>query len=72
MGEVIEMRPLWKRLIKIVQKEVVPAIGCTEPISLADVTKSTKKTVKLELPEGITVTNKDVNVTIEVSEKKKE
>lgn len=35
MGEVIEMRPLWKRLIKIVQKEVVPAIGCTEPISLA-------------------------------------
>lgn len=44
----------------------------TEPISLADVTKSTKKTVKLELPEGITVTNKDVNVTIEVSEKKKE
>ncbi len=51
--------------------DAIDAIN-TERISLANVTKSAKKTVKLELPAGITVTNKDVNVSIEVSEKKKD
>ncbi|KMO85221.1 membrane protein [Megasphaera cerevisiae DSM 20462] len=30
-----EMKPLWKEMIKAVRHEVVPAIGCTEPVSLA-------------------------------------
>lgn len=29
------MNPLWEEFIKAVKKEVVPALGCTEPISLA-------------------------------------
>jgi L-cysteine desulfidase len=29
------VNPLWLRFINIVKKEVVPALGCTEPISLA-------------------------------------
>ncbi len=42
----------------------------TEKISLAGITKTSKKMVKLDLPEGITVTNKDVNVSIDITEKK--
>lgn len=38
----------------------------TEPISAADLTESTSRTVSLVLPEGVTVTNKMVNVRIEV------
>jgi L-cysteine desulfidase len=30
-----DMNPLWKEMIKAVRHEVVPAIGCTEPVSLA-------------------------------------
>lgn len=30
-----EMNPLWKLFIRTVQEEVKPALGCTEPISLA-------------------------------------
>lgn len=30
-----EMNPLWKLFIRAVQEEVKPALGCTEPISLA-------------------------------------
>ena len=38
----------------------------TEPISAADLTESTSRMVSLVLPEGVTVTNKMVNVRIEV------
>jgi len=41
----------------------------TEKISLADVYKNTNKTVKLELPPGVTVTNHDVLARIIVKEK---
>lgn len=41
----------------------------TEKISLVGMTKSGKKTVKLELPPGVTVTNKEVVVTIEITKK---
>ncbi|MBS1204145.1 MAG: serine dehydratase subunit alpha family protein [Proteobacteria bacterium] len=34
MSEVIK-NPLWQRFIRAVQEEVKPALGCTEPISLA-------------------------------------
>lgn len=30
-----EMNPLWKLFIRAVQEEVKPALGCTEPVSLA-------------------------------------
>lgn len=42
----------------------------TEPVSLADLTKSTTKQVKLKLPIGITVTNDTVMVKIEIADKK--
>ena len=42
----------------------------TEKISLADVYKNTNKTVKLELPPGVTVTNHDVLAHIVVKNKK--
>ena len=29
------MKPQWNDFISLVKKEVVPALGCTEPISLA-------------------------------------
>jgi len=41
----------------------------TEPISLADVTKNMDKTVKLILPDGVTVTNSDVVVHLVVKAK---
>lgn len=41
----------------------------TEKISLADVYKNTNKTVKLELPAGVTVTNSDVLAHIVVKSK---
>ena len=44
----------------------------TEKVSLADVLKNTNKTVKLELPSGVTVTNHDVLVHIAVKSKKTE
>ena len=42
----------------------------TEKIPLATETKSFHKEVQLELPEGVTVTNKKVNVNIDIAEKK--
>lgn len=30
-----QVRPLWQEMIKAVKQEVVPAVGCTEPVSLA-------------------------------------
>lgn len=43
----------------------------TEKISLADAAAGTvKREVKLKVPDGITVTNKNINVTIDVTEKK--
>ena len=42
----------------------------TEKISLAGMTKSGKKTVKLELPQGVVVTNKEIVVSIEITAKK--
>jgi L-cysteine desulfidase len=30
-----EIKPVWKEMIRAVRHEVVPAIGCTEPVSLA-------------------------------------
>lgn len=41
----------------------------TEPISLSGITQKQDKTVRLRLPEGVTVTNKDVMVHIEVRAK---
>ena len=48
--------------------EVLDAVTTlsTEPVSVAGLTESTNKTVALALPEGVTVTNKMVNVRIEV------
>ncbi|HCB1775547.1 TPA: serine dehydratase subunit alpha family protein, partial [Citrobacter farmeri] len=34
MSETIK-NPLWSRFIRAVQEEVKPALGCTEPVSLA-------------------------------------
>lgn len=44
----------------------------TQPISLADINAvgTTKKAVKLKLPAGITVTNENIHVNIEIAEKK--
>ena len=41
----------------------------TEPIALNDLKGSTRKTVSLVLPDGVTVTNKIVSVSIEIEEK---
>ena len=41
----------------------------TEPIDLSKVTATKKLTVGLALPDGITVTNREVNVTVEVKKK---
>ena len=41
----------------------------TEPIDLSKLTATKKMTVKLALPDGITVTNREVNVSIEVKKK---
>ncbi|VBB09356.1 serine dehydratase alpha chain [Lucifera butyrica] len=30
-----EWKPVWAEMIKAVKKEVIPAVGCTEPVSLA-------------------------------------
>ena len=51
---------------------VIDAISSvdTEKISLTDVTKAAKKAVLLNLPDGVTVTNKTVIVSVEVIEKK--
>ncbi|MBB3322090.1 serine dehydratase subunit alpha family protein [Atlantibacter sp. RC6] len=34
MSEIL-LKPLWQRFIQVVREEVKPALGCTEPISLA-------------------------------------
>ena len=44
----------------------------TEKISLADVIKNTDKSVKLVLPDGVTVTNHEVMVHLIIREKKNE
>lgn len=31
----MEQQVMWQQLIKLVKHEVLPALGCTEPISLA-------------------------------------
>ena len=41
----------------------------TEPVSLYDVTSSTSKKAMLKLPEGVTVTNKEVTVYVEVKKR---
>lgn len=41
----------------------------TEPIDLSKLTATKKMTVRLALPDGITVTNREVNVSIEVKKK---
>ena len=41
----------------------------TEPIDLSKLTATKKMTVKRALPDGITVTNREVNVSIEVKKK---
>ena len=41
----------------------------TEPIDLSKLTATKKMTVKLALPDGITVTSREVNVSIEVKKK---
>lgn len=38
----------------------------TEPVNLADLGKSTSRKVQLKLPEGVTVTNKEVTVYLEI------
>ncbi|MER2890800.1 serine dehydratase subunit alpha family protein, partial [Escherichia coli] len=30
-----QTHPLWNQFIRVVQEEVKPALGCTEPVSLA-------------------------------------
>ena len=42
----------------------------TESIDLSKLAKTTKSTVKLHLPDGVTVTNPEVTVSIEVAKKK--
>lgn len=44
----------------------------TEMISLADFTQSGEKTVQLDLPDGVLVTNKEIKVRVEVKKKEKE
>lgn len=44
----------------------------TDKIALSDVKASMDKKIKLQLPDGVTVTNQDVTVHIEVKAKKKE
>lgn len=34
-NNVMRRNPLWQEMIKAVRQEVVPAVGCTEPVSLA-------------------------------------
>lgn len=55
-------------------EQVISAISSldTEKISLADVTRNADKSVKLILPDGVTVTNRDVMVHLVVREKKNE
>nr|WP_218057579.1 hypothetical protein [Gilliamella apicola] len=31
----MEQQVMWQQLIQLVKREVLPAVGCTEPISLA-------------------------------------
>lgn len=41
----------------------------TQPISLADVTETTTKTVGLDVPDGLTVPNEEITVYIEIEKK---